>query len=186
MIAQIQVRRGTTAEWAAASPVVLAAGEPGYDSTLKRLKIGDGSTEWAALDGVGLTSYPVGSVYTSSVSTSPATLFGGTWSAIAAGTFLTAAGTGYTAGSTGGADAHNHGLSAGYAALDAFVYEGVLYIGYTQKGSVSYTRNTLVTITGSAGSGSGSQQSGVQLYGSTDSGSSLPPYKCYYMWERTA
>lgn len=49
MIAQIQVRRGTTAEWAAASPVVLAAGEPGWDSTLKRLKIGDGATEWVGL-----------------------------------------------------------------------------------------------------------------------------------------
>ncbi len=49
MIAQIQMRRGTTAEWAAASPVVLAAGEPGWDSTLKRLKIGDGTTAWASL-----------------------------------------------------------------------------------------------------------------------------------------
>ncbi|NCB53039.1 MAG: hypothetical protein EOM54_14375, partial [Clostridia bacterium] len=49
MIAQIQMRRGTTAEWAAASPVVLAAGEPGWDSTLKGMKVGDGSTEWAAL-----------------------------------------------------------------------------------------------------------------------------------------
>ena len=49
MIAQIQIRRGTTAEWAAADPVVLAAGEQGYDSTLKRLKIGDGTTAWASL-----------------------------------------------------------------------------------------------------------------------------------------
>ena len=49
MIAQIKMRRGTTAEWAAASPVVLAAGEPGWDSTLKGMKVGDGATEWAAL-----------------------------------------------------------------------------------------------------------------------------------------
>ena len=49
MIAQIQIRRGTTSEWAAASPVILAAGEPGYDSTIKNMKIGDGVTEWAAL-----------------------------------------------------------------------------------------------------------------------------------------
>jgi hypothetical protein len=48
MIAQIQVRRGTTAEWAA-SPVVLAAGELGLDTTLKRIKIGDGSLDWEAL-----------------------------------------------------------------------------------------------------------------------------------------
>ena len=48
-VAQIQVRRGTTAEWAAADPVVLAAGEQGYDTTLKRLKMGDGATAWASL-----------------------------------------------------------------------------------------------------------------------------------------
>ena len=49
MIAQIQIRRGTTAEWAAADAVVLAVGEPGYDTTLKRLKMGDGVTAWASL-----------------------------------------------------------------------------------------------------------------------------------------
>lgn len=49
MIAQIQMRRGTTAEWAAASPVVLASGEQGYDTTLKMMKVGDGVTEWANL-----------------------------------------------------------------------------------------------------------------------------------------
>lgn len=49
MIAKIQMRRGTSAEWAAAAPVTLSAGEPGWDSTLKGMKVGDGSTEWAAL-----------------------------------------------------------------------------------------------------------------------------------------
>ena len=49
MIAQIQIRRGTTAEWAAANPVILAAGEQGYDTTLKRFKMGDGATAWASL-----------------------------------------------------------------------------------------------------------------------------------------
>lgn len=49
MIAQIQMRRGTTAEWAAANPVVLAAGEMGLDTTIKKTKIGDGTTEWASL-----------------------------------------------------------------------------------------------------------------------------------------
>ena len=49
MIAQIQMRRGTTAEWAAASSVVLAAGEMGLDTTIQKSKIGDGTTEWASL-----------------------------------------------------------------------------------------------------------------------------------------
>ncbi|MDD4280571.1 MAG: hypothetical protein PHX74_12650 [Candidatus Sumerlaeales bacterium] len=58
MIAQIQIRRGTTAEWAAASPVVLAAGEPGWDSTLEGMKVGDGSTEWAALPWIDAKNRP--------------------------------------------------------------------------------------------------------------------------------
>lgn len=58
MIAQIQMRRGTTAEWAAASPVVLAAGEPGWDSTLEGMKIGDGSTEWASLPWIDSKNRP--------------------------------------------------------------------------------------------------------------------------------
>ena len=49
MIAQIQIRRGTTAEWAAENPLVLAAGEPGLDTTLNRMKMGDGATAWANL-----------------------------------------------------------------------------------------------------------------------------------------
>lgn len=44
----LQIRRGTTAEWTAANPI-LAIGEPGYDTDLKILKIGDGSTAWATL-----------------------------------------------------------------------------------------------------------------------------------------
>lgn len=60
--------------------------------------------------------YPVGAIYISTVSTSPATLFGGTWEQIQ-DTFLLAAGSTYSAGGTGGsADAivpyHRHSVSA--------------------------------------------------------------------------
>jgi hypothetical protein len=48
MIAQIQIRRGTTAEWAA-STVVLASGEPGFNTTLERMKIGNGTDLWDVL-----------------------------------------------------------------------------------------------------------------------------------------
>jgi len=44
----IQLRRGTTAQWASANPV-LAAGELGVDTTLKVLKLGDGATAWGTL-----------------------------------------------------------------------------------------------------------------------------------------
>jgi hypothetical protein len=61
-----------------------------------------------------ITSYPIGSIYTSTVSTNPATLFGfGTWVAFGAGRVLIGDGGGFTAGATGGsADAvvvsHTH------------------------------------------------------------------------------
>lgn len=48
-MAKIQIRRATTAEWAAANPI-LAKGEQGFDLTLKKKKIGDGTTQWSALD----------------------------------------------------------------------------------------------------------------------------------------
>lgn len=45
---QIQVRRGTTAQWTAANPI-LAAGEPGYDIDLEVFKIGNGTDHWLTL-----------------------------------------------------------------------------------------------------------------------------------------
>lgn len=47
-IQRIQMRRGTTSEWATEDPV-LASGEFGYDKTVKGVKIGDGSGAWSVL-----------------------------------------------------------------------------------------------------------------------------------------
>lgn len=47
-ITRIQVRRGTTAQWAAANSV-LANGEPGMDTDTEGWKLGDGTTPWATL-----------------------------------------------------------------------------------------------------------------------------------------
>ena len=44
----IQVRRGSTSDWAAGS-IVLSAGEWGLDTTTGRYKIGDGTTAWNSL-----------------------------------------------------------------------------------------------------------------------------------------
>lgn len=57
----IQLRRGTSAQWAAANPV-LAAGEPGWDLTTSTLKIGDGTRRWSDLSPVhlGALEGPVG------------------------------------------------------------------------------------------------------------------------------
>jgi len=67
--------------------------------------------------------YPVGAIYISTVSTSPATLFGGTWEAMG-GRFLIGADSTYQAGKAGGSathtltaaemPSHGHSGSAGY------------------------------------------------------------------------
>ena len=47
---QIILRKGTAAAWTAAGSVVLAAGEPGFETDTGKLKIGDGTLTWTALD----------------------------------------------------------------------------------------------------------------------------------------
>ena len=59
---------------------------------------GDGT--WQAIASSGLSAYPVGSIFQTVSTTSPAELFGGTWHEIAFNRVLMGAGTGYTAGST--------------------------------------------------------------------------------------
>jgi hypothetical protein len=49
MTAKIQVRRDTTTNWNAGTPPILDVGEIGLDTTLKQIKIGNGSSNWAAL-----------------------------------------------------------------------------------------------------------------------------------------
>ena len=40
-----QFRRGSSVEWENVNPI-LRAGEPGWDTTVKKTKIGDGVTPW--------------------------------------------------------------------------------------------------------------------------------------------
>jgi hypothetical protein len=47
-IAQMQVRRGTAAQWTAANPV-LAQGEFGLETDTGRIKVGDGATAWNSI-----------------------------------------------------------------------------------------------------------------------------------------
>ena len=53
------LRRGTTAEWANSSKK-LALGEPGYDTELHILKIGDGNSLWRDIDSIGGILGPTG------------------------------------------------------------------------------------------------------------------------------
>lgn len=48
VVTQIQIRRGTAAQWTSANPT-LAAGEWGYETDTNKGKIGNGSTAWNSL-----------------------------------------------------------------------------------------------------------------------------------------
>ena len=118
--------------------------------------------------------YPVGSIYMSANSTSPATLFGGTWQQIE-DTFLLSAGSTYTAGNTGGEATHtlttdempSHTHRAGFrfaAPLGtSTTYDAWMYANNMAAGTVS---------TDSTGGG--------------QAHNNMPPYLVVYMWERTA
>jgi hypothetical protein len=60
VVTQIQVRRGTAAQWTSANPT-LAAGEWGLETDTLKTKIGNGSTAWNSL------AYATGSVSISNV-----------------------------------------------------------------------------------------------------------------------
>ena len=116
-----------------------------------------------------IAAYPVGAIYISTVSTSPASLFGGTWEQIT-NRFLLGAGDTYSAGSTGGEaehtltidemPSHSHGYSR--SGRDS----GTDWIGQSGVGEV-VDRNT-----DSAGGG--------------QAHNNMPPYLAVYMWQRVA
>lgn len=113
--------------------------------------------------------YPIGSIYMSVSSTSPATLFGGTWERIE-GCFLLGANSTYTAGSTGGEAAHT---------------------------LTSEELPNMVTVrdncTNASGNSNWAQMSGWGNYQNNTRGkqvnkphNNMPPYLAVYIWERTA
>ena len=128
--------------------------------------------------------YPIGSIYMSVNSTSPAMLFGGTWEALE-NQFLIGAGRNHAAGETGGAETaalsaenngpHTHDVVAS-PRNPSYPYAG-LY-GGTQSWSGNSSIATVVTSSDNKGrfvaaeSGSGSPFS------------IMPPYLTVYMWKR--
>jgi hypothetical protein len=62
MAVNIQLRRGTAAEWVASNPT-LSEGEVGVETDTKKLKVGDGLTVWASLPYINLTPATAASTY---------------------------------------------------------------------------------------------------------------------------
>lgn len=128
--------------------------------------------------------YPVGSIYMSSASISPATLFGGTWVQLK-DRFLLAGGTTYKPGTTGGAATHthttaNHTLTVNEIPAHSHGYfkvSGSAAAKDTGSGSSWGDYSTTTTQTGGGA---------AHNHGNTGSASNLPPYWAVYMWERTA
>lgn len=135
----------------------------------------------AAIAEAKLAAWPIGSIYMSVNSTSPANLFGGTWERIS-DTFLFAASSSYPAGSTGGEFAHkltqselpNYSLSVANGSnvirsrtgnyADAFVQ--------TQSGGWGIPNWECKTVTVASG-GSGAAHN------------NMPPYLSVWIWKRT-
>lgn len=124
--------------------------------------------------------YPVGSIYMSVNSTSPQTLFGGTWEQIK-DKFLLASGNTYANGTTGGS-------------ADAVV---VSHTHPTERDYILTTDGAGVSRNSTAGQ-SGTKVSNLlqsadaiyrnQVYnaGESGTGKNMPPYLAVYVWKRTA
>jgi len=130
--------------------------------------------------------YPVGSIYMSVNSTSPATFIGGTWQRIQ-DTFLMAGGSNYAPGTTGGSASHDHNLSSNGAAAIRNYADTLGFGPGTSLPTLSEQYGASVwTFTHNPDSSSTFNYSGVGLYGKTDSETTLPPYMSVYVWKRTA
>lgn len=105
MIVQLRLRRGSSAEWESADPV-LAEGEPGWDTTANTFKVGDGITPWS---GLSYQSYDI--------ETLNAILADVDASEAAAQTAATDAGTAASDAQAAAASI-NKGVAGGVAALD--------------------------------------------------------------------
>lgn len=148
-----------------------------YYRSLAEIKADIGASSGGGADISTILSkvYPVGSIYMSVNSASPATLFGGTWERIK-DQFLLAAGDKYAAGKTGGEathtlteneiPAHRHSIwfpNAGGEQSAA--------IGYPEAGS----KNTwYAEASKTAGAGGGAAHN------------NMPPYLTVHVWKRTA
>ena len=131
-----------------------------------------------------LKNYPIGAVFISVNSTNPQTLFGGKWSAFAAGRTLVGLNSGDTdfdtVEETGGAKTHSHTLGAGFAYLSN---PGNTF-QIRRKSGPSWSATH--ALTGSSAGGGGPYSTVTELGGDTDAGSTLQPYIVTYMWKRTA
>jgi hypothetical protein len=76
VVTQIQIRRGTAAQWTSTNPT-LASGEQGFETDTGKMKIGNGSTAWNSLTYLGagtVTSITAGTGLSGGTITSTGTI----------------------------------------------------------------------------------------------------------------
>lgn len=160
-----------------------ALGSLGVSSFIKTLlDDADAATARATLGVSALTpldAYPVGAVYISVVSTSPATLFGGTWAAFGAGRVLVGIDAGQTefdtVEETGGAKTHT--LTSGE--MPSHTHS----VGWF-AGSTGSATQVITGVDDATGVANRSTTSGAT--GSGGAHNNLQPYIVCYFWKRTA
>lgn len=140
-----------------------------------------GALKLPAMDGVSLGGkalldllHPVGSIFQSTDSTSPAELFGGTWEQVK-DVFLLAAGDSYAAGSTGGEA--RHALTT--AEMPAHTH------GYDFTGQSTVTGVTAIRLYDADGRKNEYKGASASVGGGR-AHNNMPPYLAVYTWRRTA
>lgn len=128
-----------------------------------------------------LDAYPVGSLYWSSNATSPASIFGGTWTQIK-DKFILTVGSTYANGATGGAATHTLTVSQMPS------HRHMFYIDLTKTVNVPaynmYFKTTAFSISDTAVARA--NENGMTNTGSGQAHNNMPPYIAKYCWERTA
>ena len=149
--------------------------------------------------------YPVGSIYMSVNSTSPASLFGGTWTQLK-DRFLLGAGDTYSNGTTGGSSelqSHSHSIPALSGTAASSTHSHIVTTKTTSYGSGTQTNWRCLSWPGTSadytqtvytnnGTADGAHTHNVTTSASTSgttgtgTGNNMPPYLTVYMWKRTA
>lgn len=126
--------------------------------------------------------YPVGCIYQSASSTSPASFLGGTWEQIK-DRFILAAGDTYAAGSTGGEAAvtltnpeqnapHSHALKSAGENPGTYTLDSALLVYRDSSKTTDYIATNGVYSISQSGGGK--------------SHNNMPPYTTMYIWQRIA
>ena len=133
-----------------------------------------------AISAISLRMFPIGSIYMSVSSTSPASFLGGTWEALK-DRFLVGAGSSYAVNTMGGEASH----TLTEAEMPKHIHKG-LYWHETHKWGVNNSGDCFFKFNNSAWStGKAESLFTVGEAGGSQAHNNLPPYLAVYMWKRT-